>query len=50
MAKPPRLVLEAYEELILEPKQYVKYRLQRTSRMAWLIFPTLSSIFSNFAL
>ena len=37
MAKPPRLVLEAYEELSLESRQYVKWRLRRTSWMAWLI-------------
>ena len=43
MAKPSRLVLEAYGEFSLEPRQYVKW-------MAWLIFTTLSSILYNFAL
>ena len=50
MAKPPRLVLEAYEELSLESMQYVKWRPRRTLWMAWLIFTTLSSILYNFAL
>ena len=50
MAKPPRLVLEAYGELSLEPGQYVKQRPRRTSWMAWLIFTTLYSILYNFAL
>ena len=50
MAKPPRLVLEAYGELSLEPRQYVKYRPRGTLWMAWLIFTTLSSILYNFAL
>ena len=49
MAKPPRLVLEAFEELSLEPMQYVKWRPGRTSWMAWLIFTTLSPILYNFA-
>ena len=50
MAKPPRLVLEAYVELSLEPRQYVKWRPRKKSWMAWLIFTTLSSILYNFAL
>ena len=50
MASPPRLVLKAYGELSLEPKQYVKYRPRMTSWMAWLIFTTLSSILYNVAL
>ena len=50
MARPPRLLLEAYVELSLESKQYVKLRPRRTSWMAWLIFTTLSSILYNFAL
>ena len=44
MANPPRLVFKAYGELSLELKQYVKYRPQRTSWMAWLVFASLSSI------
>ena len=49
MAKPLRLVLEAYGELSLKSKQYVRYGPGETSWMAWLIFTTLSSIFYNFA-
>ena len=41
MAKPTSLVLEAYGELSLEPRQYVKWRPRRTSWMAWLIFCNL---------
>ena len=50
MAKPPRVVLKAYGELSLEPKQYVKERPRRTLWTAWLIFATLSFIFYNVAL
>ena len=50
MANRPRLVLEAFGELSLESRQYVTWRPRMTLWMAWLIFVTLSSIFSNVAL
>ena len=50
MSKPPRLVLEAYGELSFGRRQYVKGGPRKTSWMAWLIFATLSSFFSNVAL
>ena len=49
MARPPRLILEAYGELSLESKQYVKRRPRRTSWWAWLFFTTLSSFFYKVA-
>ena len=50
MANLPRLVLEAYGELSLESKQYVKWRPRRASWMARLIFATLPSILYSIAL